>query len=133
MAKEAYDDMQRYNRDKVINEKLYRKIDPLTGLTVEAISKDLRVGDIVYVNSNERVPADIVLLYTTDKQGSVFIKTDQLDGETDWKVRRPISFTQHHLELPEDLLYFNNAEVKCEGPTNLIYEFNALFSVEDNR
>jgi phospholipid-translocating ATPase len=54
------------------------------------------------VNSNERVPADIGLLYTTDKSGSVFIRTDQLDGETDWKVRRPISFTHSKMENLED-------------------------------
>jgi magnesium-transporting ATPase (P-type) len=29
-----------------------------------------------------RVPADMVLLRTTDKSGAVFIRTDQLDGET---------------------------------------------------
>jgi phospholipid-translocating ATPase len=60
-------------------------------MTVEVRAEDLRVGDIVVVSSNERVPADLVLLYTTDKSGTVFIRTDQLDGETDWKVRRPIS------------------------------------------
>jgi phospholipid-translocating ATPase len=35
----------------------------------------------------------MVLLYTTEKSGSVFIRTDQLDGETDWKLRKAISFT----------------------------------------
>jgi phospholipid-translocating ATPase len=53
----------------------------------------MRVGEIIVVHSNERVPADLVLLYTTDKSGTVFIRTDQLDGETDWKVRRPVTHT----------------------------------------
>ena len=73
------------------------------------------------------MPADLVLLYTTDKSGTVFIRTDQLDGETDWKVRRPIQATQQSMESPEDLLGMTQAEVKCEGPTNLIYDFNAVF------
>lgn len=34
------------------------------------------MGDIVLVQSGERVPADLVLMYTTDKAGTVFIKTD---------------------------------------------------------
>ena len=50
----------------------------------------MRVGDIIQVNSNERIPADIVVLYTTDKSCTAYIRTDQLDGETDWKVRRSI-------------------------------------------
>lgn len=40
---------------------------------------------------NERVPADVVLIYSSDETGTIFVKTDQLDGETDWKLRRPIA------------------------------------------
>ena len=57
----------------------------------------------------------MLLLYATDKSGTVFIRTDQLDGETDWKVRRPITFTQNNIDRPEDLLFMEEAEVKCEG------------------
>jgi phospholipid-translocating ATPase len=35
----------------------------------------------------------MVLIYTTEKSGSVFIRTDQLDGETDWKLRKAIANT----------------------------------------
>lgn len=76
MAKEGYDDYQRFQRDKVMNLKPYKKIDHVTKMTVECTGQDLRVGDIVIVGSNERVPADLVLLYTTDKAGTVFIRTD---------------------------------------------------------
>ncbi|CDW80139.1 probable phospholipid-transporting atpase iib-like [Stylonychia lemnae] len=127
MAKEGYDDYQRYQRDKIMNTKVYKKIDKNSKLTIEVQSKDLKVGDVIYVQSNERVPADLVLLYTTDKSGTVFIRTDQLDGETDWKVRRPVTFTQNQIERPEEILFMDNAEIKCEGPTNLIYEFAGLF------
>lgn len=34
-----------------------------------------------------QVPADMILLRTTEKTGASFIRTDQLDGETDWKLR----------------------------------------------
>jgi len=68
----------------------------------------------------------MVLLYTTDKSGTVFIRTDQLDGETDWKVRRPVTFTQG-VDRPEEVLFMNFAEIKCEGPSNLIYEFAGIF------
>lgn len=43
---------------------------------------------------NQRVPADMVLVRTTEKAGSCFIRTDQLDGETDWKLRLAIPSTQ---------------------------------------
>ncbi len=41
------------------------------------------------------MPADIVLLKTSEKSGSCFIRTDQLDGETDWKLRVAVSITQN--------------------------------------
>src|SRR5690606_6236956 len=31
---------------------------------------------------------------TTEKSGASFIRTDQLDGETDWKLRRAVNSTQ---------------------------------------
>lgn len=39
-------------------------------------SAHMKVGDIVKVKQNERIPADMILLYTTEKSGSIFIRTD---------------------------------------------------------
>lgn len=36
----------------------------------------------------------MVFIRTTEKQGACFIRTDQLDGETDWKLRLAIQNTQ---------------------------------------
>ncbi len=46
----------------------------------EKESKDLVVGDIIEIKGKDRVPADMILLYSEDEQGTVFLKTDQLDG-----------------------------------------------------
>ena len=51
------------------------------------------MGDVIKVSHNERVPADLLLLHTTEKTGAVFIRTDQLDGETDWKLRKAVAIT----------------------------------------
>lgn len=47
----------------------------------------IEVGHIIQIQANQRVPADVIFLRTTDVAGSCFIRTDQLDGETDWKLR----------------------------------------------
>lgn len=54
---------------------------------------NLSIGSIVQVNKDERVPADLVVLKTDNPDGNVFIRTDQLDGETDWKLRKSIKKT----------------------------------------
>ena len=56
-------------------------------------SRFIRVGDLIKVRANERAPADMVIMYTTEKTGTFFIRTDQLDGETDWKLRQPLHLT----------------------------------------
>jgi phospholipid-translocating ATPase len=76
MAKESYDDYNRYLRDQLINKKMYTIVDRNQMILREVNAMDINVGDIVMVNTGERVPADLVLAYTTDKSSTVFIKTD---------------------------------------------------------
>lgn len=45
----------------------------------------------------------MILLRTTEESGASFIRTDQLDGETDWKLRLAIPSLQR-LHSDEELL-----------------------------
>ena len=81
MVKEAYDDIQRYQRDKQLNNTKYEllKVNQSgseENAFIDIKSKDLKVGQIIKIKQGQRVPADLLLLYTTDKTGSCFIKTD---------------------------------------------------------
>lgn len=69
-------------------------------------SRDLRVGDILVLRKDQRVPADVVILKSISNDvgeeeedagtaGEAFIRTDQLDGETDWKLRIAPTLTQN--------------------------------------
>jgi len=42
--------------------------------------KDLLVGDIIKVNKNEIIPADVVIIYSTNETGISFLQTTNLDG-----------------------------------------------------
>lgn len=106
MIKEAYDDIQRYRRDKELNLKKYERISN-KGILKNIHAKDIKVGDILKIKTNERIPADMLLLMTAEKKhGSgggttVFVRTDQLDGETDWKLRKALPFTQNACSLQD--------------------------------
>ena len=97
ISKEAYDDYKRFKRDQEANSQIY---DRLTITGVEKVpSSDLEVGDLVYVHRDQRVPADMILLRSSERSGGSFIRTDQLDGETDWKLRLAVPVCQ---KLPSD-------------------------------
>ncbi len=91
---------------------------------VSVASSEIRVGDLVYVDKGHRVPADMVLLRTTEHSGSCFVRTDQLDGETDWKLKLAVTMTQK-AEADEDLLMGAMTDVSAyaEKPQKDIYSF----------
>ncbi|CAF4450415.1 unnamed protein product, partial [Adineta steineri] len=89
---------------------------------------ELQVSDIIIIQKNQRVPADVVLLQTSDKSGTCFIRTDQLDGETDWKLRIASSLTQSQdislLTSDKNL----TGKIHAEPPCLSIHEFNGVIS-----
>jgi len=135
MAKEAYDDYERYRRDKQANSAQYKRI-LRDGQEEMVPSSKLRVGDIIEVKASQRIPADLIILYTTEPTGSVFIKTDQLDGETDWKLRKPITFLQKQkVEIEEEYSYQDSegCKITVNPPTEEIYKFEGVFTCGDYR
>ena len=55
--------------------------------------KKLEVGDVVLLRDNEQVPADIVVLSTSDQDNLCYVETKNLDGETNLKPRRSLRAT----------------------------------------
>ncbi|KAJ1341611.1 hypothetical protein BSLG_003800 [Batrachochytrium salamandrivorans] len=62
---------------------------------------NLKVGDIVMISANESIPADLVLLASSDSTGIAFVETKNLDGETNLKAVEAIPDTAH-LRMAED-------------------------------
>lgn len=119
MGKEAYDDYSRYLRDREANSTRYLVLltHPPASLetpsspsensvpelprpqTRSTPSSSIQVGDLVLLEKNQRVPADMVLLVTSEQEGTCFVRTDQLDGETDWKLKVAVAETQKMGEI----------------------------------
>uniref|UniRef100_A0A5F9DAN9 Phospholipid-transporting ATPase n=1 Tax=Oryctolagus cuniculus TaxID=9986 RepID=A0A5F9DAN9_RABIT len=102
VVREAIDEFRRFQRDKDVNSQLYSKLTVRGKVQVK--SSDIQVGDLIIVEKNQRIPSDMVFLRTSEKAGSCFIRTDQLDGETDWKLKVAVSCTQRLPALGVGLL-----------------------------
>ncbi|XP_044738524.1 probable phospholipid-transporting ATPase IIB isoform X3 [Chrysoperla carnea] len=130
ICREAVDDLRRHRRDQEVNSQKYRRLlqSAAGGSELVAASK-LRVGDIIIVDKDQRVPADLVLLRTSERTGAVFVRTDQLDGETDWKLRLAVPTTQ---KLPSnDHLFLIQASIYAEKPQRDIHSFIGTFTRHD--
>lgn len=121
MGREALDDISRRRRDREANSEFYRAV----GSDKPIRSRDLKVGDIIKVMKDQRVPADLMLLRTGDGTGEAFIRTDQLDGETDWKLRTALGVTQDVTN--DEVLLNDNFKVTAEPPMRDIHKFNGKF------
>ncbi|XP_044282416.1 probable phospholipid-transporting ATPase IIB isoform X5 [Varanus komodoensis] len=135
VLREAVDEFRRYQRDKEMNSQLYSKLT-IRG-KVQVKSSDIQVGDLIIVEKNQRIPSDMVFLRTSEKtemsqnrSGSCFIRTDQLDGETDWKLKVAVSCTQRLPALGD--LFSISAYVYAQKPQMDIHSFEGTFTREDS-
>ncbi|XP_014217448.1 probable phospholipid-transporting ATPase IIA [Copidosoma floridanum] len=129
ICREAIDDFRRYQRDKEVNRQKYYRLVKGSSTPELVPSYKLRVGDMVIVEKGQRVPADLVLLRTTEKSGACFVRTDQLDGETDWKLRLAVPTTQ---KLDNDAQLFDiKASLYVEKPQKDIHSFIGTFTRYD--
>ena len=129
MAKELYDDINRRIQDKKTNSAKITVIVPSADKSnIQLIQKEaslLEIGDIIELKKDTRVPADIIVLKTFNeaKDNQAFIRTDQLDGETDWKLRKAPGVTQAMNEIQ---FFTSEAFAEYEPPSKLIYNFQGV-------
>ncbi|XP_073931086.1 probable phospholipid-transporting ATPase IIA isoform X3 [Castor canadensis] len=128
IIREAVEEIRCYVRDKDVNSQVYSRLTARG--TIKVKSSSIQVGDLIIVEKNQRVPADMIFLRTSEKNGSCFLRTDQLDGETDWKLRLPVACTQR-LPTAADLLQIR-AHVYAEEPNIDIHNFVGTFNREDS-
>ena len=92
--------------------------------------KKLEVGDIVVLRDNDQIPADIVVLSTSDPEGMCFVETKNLDGETNLKPRKSTSATSS-VVLEEDLERLSFL-LDCEPPHQNLYSHQSILRYTDS-
>ena len=153
IGKEAFDDIARRRRDAEANAEPFtvlslatstsqaRVTDP-SPVEIQKKSRDIKVGDVLKLEKNQRVPADVVIVQTRRADpGEVgeslvnkdslpaateaFIRTDQLDGETDWKLRLPSAISQS--VATKDLV---KLRISAGAPDKRVNEFVGTLHLE---
>ncbi|XP_033230353.1 phospholipid-transporting ATPase ID isoform X2 [Belonocnema kinseyi] len=120
-VKDAYDDFQRHSSDSQVNNRKSRTLRG-TNLREEKWSQ-VQVGDVIRMENDQFVAADVLLLSTSEPNGLCYIETAELDGETNLKCRQCLPETSEMMDNHELIGQFDG-EIICETPNNLLNKFD---------
>lgn len=91
--------------------------------------KSIVVGDIVKIQNNENVPADMVLIGSSEPFGNAFVETSNIDGETNLKLKS-CALTNANETLWNSILENRrlNLSCRCEAPNASILKFRGTLT-----
>uniref|UniRef100_A0AAX7VVQ7 Phospholipid-transporting ATPase n=1 Tax=Astatotilapia calliptera TaxID=8154 RepID=A0AAX7VVQ7_ASTCA len=119
--KDICEDYRRFKTDRLINGLLCRVYSSTQQSYVDQCWKNVQVGDFVHLSCNEIIPADMLLLYSSDPHGVCYIETANLDGETNLKQRQVVSdFPLQGEEFTPESFH---SRIECENPNNDLSRF----------
>jgi magnesium-transporting ATPase (P-type) len=126
--KDGFEDVRRYYSDREINTRICQVFDRAQCKFINTKWKDVIVGDFVKLSCDEVIPADMLMLQTTNENDLCYIQTSNLDGETTLKSREaPVGILDHddsncdsfqHVHFTGQLFY--------EQPNKVIHEFKGF-------
>ncbi|KAK3358928.1 hypothetical protein B0T25DRAFT_588001 [Lasiosphaeria hispida] len=91
--------------------------------------QEVRVGDIIRLQRDDSVPADMVLLHATGPNGMAYIETMALDGETNLKSKQACPLLVKHCNSTSGMASCE-AEVVSEDPNLDLYNYEGKVTVK---
>ena len=84
--------------------------------------KSVEVGDFVRIYNDDPIPADVVILSTSDPDGACYVETKNLDGETNLKVRQALHSGRSikHAKQCEQAEFY----IESEPPHANLYQYS---------
>ncbi|KAL1969264.1 hypothetical protein VTN77DRAFT_9456 [Rasamsonia byssochlamydoides] len=147
MGKEGFDDWRRHRLDKEENNRYAYVLRPGSGQESRSKSavddedsidesywvavkwRDIKVGDVIKLERDQPVPADIVLLHADGPNGIAYIETMALDGETNLKTKQPCQSVAKVCATAEDICQQNSIRFTVEDPNIDLYKFEGNVTV----
>ncbi|KAM4759350.1 phospholipid-transporting ATPase IK [Cyanocitta cristata] len=118
--RDLIDDIGRHQSDRNINS---RPCEILAGTSFHWQKwRDICVGDIVRLRKDSVVPADLLLLRSSEPSSLCYVETADIDGETNLKFRQALLVTHQELGSEESMAAFDG-RVTCEEPNSRMHTF----------
>ncbi|KAI4581453.1 hypothetical protein MJG53_009896 [Ovis ammon polii x Ovis aries] len=126
--KEIVEDFKRHKADNAVNKKKTIDFGIQFVLRRKPCPFQVAVGDIVKVVNGQYLPADVVLLSSSEPQAMCYVETANLDGETNLKIRQGLSHTAD-MQTREVLMKLSGT-IECEGPNRHLYDFTGNLNLD---
>lgn len=82
----------------------------------------LQAGDILYLVKGEKAPVDAMILSTAYEDGTCFVETAELDGETN--LKRRTALTELCTTTTPESVSALKGRIECEQPNENLHKFN---------
>lgn len=122
--KDGLEDYRKYKIDKQINNLITKVYSRKEKKYIDCCWKNVTVGDFIRLSCNEIIPADMVLLFSTDPDGICHIETSGLDGESNLKQRQVVrGYAEQDSEVDPEKF---SSRIECESPNNDLSRFRGF-------
>jgi phospholipid-transporting ATPase len=121
-VKEAIEDFNRYRADTLANTTPAIRI--VDGKKVNIESMALQPGDLVFIKKGSKFYTDCVLLSSAYDDGTVFIETAELDGETN--LKRKVCIESTTSLMTDEQVSKITGTVECDLPNPNLLNFEGV-------
>lgn len=103
MLKDAYEEYKKHKNDERENNSKCTVFDHTQQGFITKPWKQLFCGDLIKLDNDQPVPADLLILTTSDEKGIAYVETKNLDGETNLKQKQANKTMLEHFLLDDEL------------------------------
>uniref|UniRef100_A0A672VE07 Phospholipid-transporting ATPase n=1 Tax=Strigops habroptila TaxID=2489341 RepID=A0A672VE07_STRHB len=116
--KQGYEDWLRHRADNEVNKSNVFIVE--NAKQVQKESEKIKVGDIVEVKADETFPCDLIFLASSSPDGTCYVTTASLDGESNFKTHYAVRDTT--VLCTDEAIDTLTATIECEQPQPDLYK-----------
>ena len=127
LIKEAIEDYKKYRNDEISNQR--KVLVYKTPVFIKTKCKNIKVGNIIKIKKERIIPADVLIIKTSLKNGFCYMETANLDGESSLKPREAIALSQKIIDINKPVTVSklfspinDNCFIEVDTPSKDIYQ-----------